>query len=154
MKTQFCYNIECGQCRSEIRLHVLCSLILIYTVHKRSWSTLSTKDLDLHRPQKLIVSSSAETIELNLGLAMINSWPRTGWNLTAVMQLALIVQFTAYSTEVECPFRLFSIIKGHSSGRLSYLAVTYIDDFKNLLILHKISCRKAEKSVGNRNYRV
>ena len=35
-KKQFIYNLEwkCGQCRSEIRLHVLCSLILIYSVHK------------------------------------------------------------------------------------------------------------------------
>ena len=29
-----CAHWKCGQCRSEIRLHVHCSLILIYTVHK------------------------------------------------------------------------------------------------------------------------
>ena len=38
MKKRFSYNLEwkCGQCRSEIRhqTHVLCRLILIYTVHK------------------------------------------------------------------------------------------------------------------------
>ena len=34
MMEQFNYNLErkCGQVGSEIRLHVLCSLILIYTV--------------------------------------------------------------------------------------------------------------------------
>ena len=43
MKKRFSYNLEhkCGQCGSEIRLHVLCSLIS-----------------DLHCPQKLLVSSS------------------------------------------------------------------------------------------------
>ena len=36
MKKQYLYNLElkCGQCRSQIRLHLLCSLILFYTVHK------------------------------------------------------------------------------------------------------------------------
>ena len=36
MKTGFIYDLKRkrGQCRSEIRLHVLCGLILIYTVHK------------------------------------------------------------------------------------------------------------------------
>ena len=36
IKKHFSYSVEwkCGQCKSEIRLHILCSLILIYTVHK------------------------------------------------------------------------------------------------------------------------
>ena len=51
---------KCGQCRSEIRLHVLCSLILIYAVHKgllyRQRSVQS--DLDLRCPKRTLVSST------------------------------------------------------------------------------------------------
>ena len=47
MKKQFSYNIEwkCGQCRSEMRLHVLCSLILICTVQNLLVSLTVTKEL-------------------------------------------------------------------------------------------------------------
>ena len=38
MKKQFSDNLEwkCGMYRSKIKLHILCSLILIHTVHKSS----------------------------------------------------------------------------------------------------------------------
>ena len=54
-KKQFSYNLawKCEQCRSEIRLHILCSLIS-----------------DLHCPQKLLVSSIVRK-EL-MGMMIIN----------------------------------------------------------------------------------
>ena len=41
MKKKFSYNLENVDSRSGIRLHVLCSLILIYNVHKASCVIIS-----------------------------------------------------------------------------------------------------------------
>ena len=38
----------CGQCRSKIRLHVLCSLILIYTVNKKTSCVVISKEKIMH----------------------------------------------------------------------------------------------------------
>ena len=55
MKKQFISNLEWkyGPCRSEIRLHVLCSLIFIYTVHK---SFLSRQQYRTRIERRCIIS--------------------------------------------------------------------------------------------------
>ena len=44
---------ECGQCRSEIRLYVLCSLILIYTVHKNFNVVISKERVEPYLPEQM-----------------------------------------------------------------------------------------------------
>ena len=63
---QLSYNLNwhCGECRSEIRLHILCRLILIYTVHIKLVLSTARKDLSHSQLQSLIFLKKKEVKDM------------------------------------------------------------------------------------------